>query len=86
MMSREIGANTKTLKHSLKKGKKEGHASQYTLSNFLLYYRATPHSTTGKAPCELILRRPVRTVLDLLKPNTETKVTMMCTHMSGSST
>ena len=39
-----------TLKNSLKKGKKEGHTSQYTLSNFLLYYRATPHSTTGKAP------------------------------------
>ena len=63
-----------TLKNSLKKGKKEGHTSQYTLSNFLLFYRATPHSTTGKPPSELMLKRPLRTVLDLLKPNTETKV------------
>ena len=27
-----------TLKNSLKKGKKEGHTSEYTLSNFLLFY------------------------------------------------
>ena len=63
-----------TLKNSLKKGKKEGHTSQYTLLNFLLFYRATPHSTIGKPPAELMLKRPLRTVLDLLKPNTETKV------------
>ena len=32
-----------SLKNSLKKGKKEGHTSQYTLLNFLLFYQATPH-------------------------------------------
>ena len=63
-----------TFKSSLKKGKSEGHSSQYTLSNFLLFYRATPHATTGRAPCELMLRRPLRTILDLIKPNTGTKV------------
>ena len=44
------------LKNSLKKGKKEGHTCQYTLSNFLLFYRAIPHSTTGKPPSELMLK------------------------------
>ena len=63
-----------TLKNSLKKGKKVGHTNQYTLSNFLLFYQATPHSTTGKPPSKLMLKRPLRSVLDLLKPNTETKV------------
>ena len=55
-----------TLKNSLKKGKKEGHTSQYTLLNFLLFYRATLHSTTGKPPSEIMIKRPLRTVLDLL--------------------
>ena len=56
-----------TLKNYLKKGKKEGHTSQYILLNFLLFYQATPHSTTGKPFAELMLKRPLRTVLDLLK-------------------
>ena len=55
-----------TLKNFLKKGKKEGHTSQYTLSNFLLFYQSTPHSTTGKPPYELMLKRLLRIVLGLL--------------------
>ena len=69
-----------TFKISLKKGKSEGHSSQYTLSNFLLFYRATPHATTGRAPCELMLRRPLRTILDLIKPNMGTKVNQQQGH------
>ena len=69
-----VERGVQTLKNSLKKGKKEGHTSQYTLLNFLLFYRATPHSTTGKPPSELMLKRLLRIVLGLLKPNTETKV------------
>ena len=47
---------------------------KYTLSNFLLSYRSTSNSTTGRTPCELMLKRPIRTVLDLLKPNIERNV------------
>ena len=63
-----------TFKSSLKKGKSRGRSSHYTLSYFLLFYRATPHATTGRVPCELMLRRPLRTILDLIKPNTGIKV------------
>lgn len=38
------------------------------LRNFLFTYRTTPHTTTGKAPCELFLGRSLRTKLTLLKP------------------
>lgn len=47
---------------------------QHRLSNFLLKYRATPHSVTGVSPAELFLKRPVRTRLSLLKPNLNRKV------------
>ena len=47
---------------------------QYRLSNFLLFYQATPHSTIRKPPSEVMLRRPLRTLLDLLKPNGGIKV------------
>ncbi|RWS19555.1 uncharacterized protein B4U80_08639 [Leptotrombidium deliense] len=36
---------------------------------FLLTYRNTPHSTTGKTPAELFLGRSLRSRLDLLKPS-----------------
>ena len=31
-------------------------------------YRSIPHSTTGETPADILLRRPLRTRLDLLKP------------------
>ena len=37
-------------------------------------YRTTPHTTTEETPAELFLKRPIRTRLDLLKPNLEDKV------------
>ncbi|XP_048257829.1 uncharacterized protein K02A2.6-like [Haliotis rufescens] len=39
------------------------------LANFLLTYRSTPHSVTGRTPVELFLGRQVRTRLSLLKPD-----------------
>ena len=39
------------------------------LQNFLLSYRATPHATTNRSPSSLFLYQPVRTHLDLLRPN-----------------
>ena len=42
---------------------------QTRLQRFLLSYRSTPHSTTGQSPAELLFGRPLRTRLDLCKPN-----------------
>ena len=35
------------------------------IKNFLLTYRITPHTSTGKAPCELLMGRKIRSKLDL---------------------
>ena len=61
-------------KKAMMKGKKEGRSEQHILSNFLIKYRSTPHSITGVAPCELMLKQPIRTVLDLLKPSVSNQV------------
>ena len=44
------------------------------LSNTLASHRLTPHATTGKSPCELLLGRRIRTRLDFLRPNTADKL------------
>ena len=41
----------------------------HKLDNFLLMYRNTPHSVSGRTPSELFLQRQVRTRFTLLKPN-----------------
>ena len=38
------------------------------LSRFLLSYRTTPQTTTGKTPCELLVNRKLKTRLDLVNP------------------
>ena len=63
-----------TFKKAMMKRKKEGRSEQHILSNFLIKYRSTPHSVTGVALCELMLKRPIRTVLDLLKPSVSNQV------------
>ena len=45
------------------------------LSSFLLTYRSLAHSTTNSLPCMLFLKRQIRTRLDLLRPNANSKVT-----------
>ena len=44
------------------------------LAKFLIAYRNTPHSTTGVSPTQLLLGRPLRTRLDLVKPNLNRKM------------
>ena len=44
------------------------------LHRFLLQYRITPQSTTGKSPAELLNQRRLKTKLDLLHPNLQGKV------------
>ena len=41
------------------------------LPQFLLRYRTTPHSTTGKTPTEMMFERRVRTGRDLLHPTSD---------------
>jgi len=38
-----------------------------SLRNFLARYRVTPHCTTGIPPCELLMKRHLRTKLDLFQ-------------------
>ena len=64
-----------TMKKSLKSTVNESGTIQTKLSRFLMSYRTTTHTTTEETPAEMFLRRPIRTTLDLLKPNLEDKIT-----------
>lgn len=44
------------------------------VAEVLLHYRNTPHTTTGKTPAELFLKRLPRTVLSLVKPCLQSRV------------
>ena len=44
------------------------------LAKFLIAYRNTPHSTTGVSPAQLLLGRPLRSRLDLVKPDLNRKM------------
>jgi hypothetical protein len=48
--------------------------SNLSLCQFLMNYRVTPHSTTGVAPCELLMKRNLRTLLDLIRPDVSADV------------
>lgn len=47
---------------------------QHKVANVLFHYRNIPHSTTGKSPAELFLKRGPRTRLSLVKPSLQSKV------------
>ncbi|XP_064462121.1 uncharacterized protein K02A2.6-like [Ornithodoros turicata] len=57
----------RTLKEGLKKD--QSHSLEVRLANLLLVYRNTPHATTAQSPASLMLGRPLRTRLDLMKPS-----------------
>ena len=44
------------------------------ISKFLIQYRVTPQTTTGVSPAELLMGRRLRMHLDLLHPDTASKV------------
>ena len=44
---------------------------QHTVADILFRYRNTPHSTTGKTPAKLFLKREPRTFLSLVKPSSK---------------
>ena len=58
-----------TVKSALTKGLQQGGRVADVLYKFLFVYRSTVHPTTNSSPAELFLKRELRTVLDLLRPN-----------------
>lgn len=44
------------------------------LARLLLTYRSTPHEVTGCSPSELVLRRKMKTAIDLFRPDLRTTV------------
>ena len=60
-----------SVKLALKASVNSGKSLSERLLSYLLTYRSSPHATTGVSPCSLFLHRPLRTRLDLLRPNLE---------------
>lgn len=52
---------------------KEGNV-QEKLNRFLFNYRITPQTTTGLAPSEMLMKRKLKSRLDLVFPNVENQV------------
>lgn len=61
----------RTLKRVIKKAILGKEKINKALWSFLLHYRNTAHSTTNESPAKLMLGRPLRTKLDVLKPDRE---------------
>ena len=63
-----------SFKRAMKCEKQSTSQLNKNMAKFLLAYRNTAHSTTGEAPSVLFLGRPLRTRLDLVKPDSPMKV------------
>lgn len=59
----------RTFKTAMKAKRTQGGTWSQKISEFLLSYRSTPHSTTRRAPGELLMGRQLRTRLDAVRPN-----------------
>ena len=70
---------------TVKKGVKKtaGDNLEMRLQKFLLMYRLTPQETTGKCPCELLLKRRTRSKLDQIRPDLSKKVKRKQTSMKS---
>lgn len=60
--------SVQTVKKSLKRQENSKDDMDSKLAKFLMSYRNTPHTSTGKSPAEMLLGRPLRSNLDLLQP------------------
>ena len=61
-----------TFKNAMKASNSERPLDQ-RVAQFLLRYRNTPHTTTNTSPAMLLLKRPLRTRLDILRPDVRTQ-------------
>ena len=62
--------SVRVVKEALVKTVLEGNRArpvEHRIADFLLRYRTTPHSTTGVAPAEWLMKRRLRTRLSLVK-------------------
>jgi len=57
----EVEKQNRSLLKSMRAAHAEGKNWREELNRFLLAYRSTPHSTTGKSPAELLFRRKLTT-------------------------
>ena len=57
-----------TIKNGLKKNKKGETCLETRLYLYLLFYNKIPQSTTLAAPCELLMKRKIRSRIDLIRP------------------
>lgn len=64
--------HVQTFKHMFRK--QEGNDVQFKVANVLFRYRNIPHTTTGKTPAELFLKRSPTTRLSLVKPCLKRKI------------
>ena len=64
----------RTFKEAMKSVSASANSVHKKLLNFLLCYRSTPHSSTGRTPASLFLHRELRTRLSLLEPRPEENV------------
>ena len=62
----------KSFKRAMKKDTGEG--LEMKLQRYLFTQRITPHSTTGVPPCELLMKRKLKSKFDLLYPSLEEHV------------
>lgn len=58
-----------TFKQAMKSSSKDSGTVNKRLSQFLMAYRNSPHSTTNESPAKLMMGRDLRTRMHLLRPN-----------------
>ena len=58
-----------------------GNCVAQKLQQMLFHYRLTPHSLTGRSPAEMLMGCKLRSRLDLLHPNLQSKVHKKQEHM-----
>ena len=63
-----------SFKNFLKASEFDGRTLSHQLSSFLLTYQNIPHASTNATPSESFLKRSLRTHLDLLHANIESKI------------
>ena len=68
----------KTLKAYLNKESRVSDVEQ-SLVQFLMSFRNTPHTSTGHAPAEILLKRAPRTRLAMTKPNMKNRLKLKLT-------